>query len=199
MTQNTTHNNGLLTAVMILLSIHLLYCNADLLIINEGGSAEISNWRIFLLGVVAVSYSVLSAISSVKIQEFGYVFVFGVLDAAGVLIQKYHNTTAIPWYFAIYTLWMIVMVWRMQQHHKAETEKAQQEAITTAIAQAEETETKQTEMISKMYDSWRHKLNASKGDKKAIIEQCPNEEVRAMLSAKYLPSPTEPIQQTLGL
>lgn len=195
MTQNTTHNNGLLTAVMILLSIHLLYCNADLLIINEGGSAQISNWRIFLLGVVAVSYSVLSAISSVKIQQFGYVFVFGVLDAAGVLIQKYHNTTAIPWYFAIYTLWMIVMVWRMQQHHKAETEKAQQEAI----AAAEETETKQSEVISKMYDSWKHKLNASKGDKRAIIEQCPNEEVRAMLVAKYLPATNnEPTQPTLG-
>lgn len=175
-------NNGLLTAVMILLSVHLLYCNADLLIINEGGSENISNWRIFTLGLVAVSYSVLSAISSVRIQQFGYVFVFGILDAAGVLIQKYHNTSAIPWYFAIYTLWMIVMVWRMQQQHKAEIDKAQQEAI----AQAEQVENKQSEDFDKLRSSWIHKLNSSKGDKKTLIDSCPNIQLREILAAKYL-------------
>lgn len=188
----TQQTNRLLTSVMILLSVHLLYCNADLLIINEGGSENISNWRIFLLGVVAVSYSALSAISSVKIQQFGYVFVFGVLDAAGVLIQKYHNTDCIPWYFAVYTLWMIVMIWKMQQHHIAESEKAQQEAITAA----EDTETKQKEDLSKMLATWRSKLNPYKGDKAALIAQCPNDEVRAMLEAKYLTTnTTEPVQQ----
>lgn len=104
--------------VMILLSLHLLYCNADLLIINAGiNLAEtlsgLAIMKIVWLLVVAISYSVLSSMSVVDISQKSLILVFGIFDAIGVLIQKYELNMMIGGYFAAYTFWMILMCWKM--------------------------------------------------------------------------------------
>lgn len=104
-------------AVMILLSLHLLYCNADLLIINAGLDLykldALSMVRVGWLLLVAVSYSVLSSMSVVDVKQKWPVVVFAIFDAVGVLIQKYDITSVIGFYFAAYTCWMIIMIWMM--------------------------------------------------------------------------------------
>lgn len=123
---------NMLTAVMILLSIHLIYCNTDLLIRNEG--PDCPGWKMFLLGIVAIGYSVLSAITTINIKKFWIVFVFAILDMCGVLIQKYHDTDWIPMYIAAYTFWTIVMIWMML--NRDESEQKTDSQTTTPIAEA---------------------------------------------------------------
>lgn len=121
---------NMLTAVMILLSIHLIYCNTDLLIRNEEPGCP--GWKMILLGIVAIGYSVLSAITTINIKKFWIVFVFAILDMCGVLIQKYHDTDWIPMYIAAYTFWTIVMIWMMLNRDESEQKTDSQ---TTTIAE----------------------------------------------------------------
>lgn len=170
--------------VMILLSLHLLYCNADLLIINAGIDLAASLnglaiMKIVWLLIVAVSYSVLSSMSVVDVSQKWLIVVFGIFDAIGVLIQKYEINSLIGVYFAAYTFWMILMCWKMFSDKHTDITNEQK---------AEEYDMK-TEILS-----WHRRIagkvkNKTPEEKQliiaSIIDACDNADVKAVLVEHY--------------
>lgn len=115
--------NKLLTTIIVLLALHLWYCNADLLILSremalpEGQSLSVFTYTVLIL--FALSYSVLSAVSVVKMQKYVYVGVFSLLDGIAVYmrinVDQIYFLYIVSAFYAVYTAYIITVVWLMNR------------------------------------------------------------------------------------
>ena len=122
----------IITLVITILSLHLWYTNADLLITAKSiaeDRAPLGGFTLTVLSLFALSYSVLSAIAVVKIRHYVYVAIFAVLDGFAIYLRinvdqnNFLFITSV--FYAIYTAYIITVCWLLNRQtaavHPAET------------------------------------------------------------------------------
>ena len=121
-------NKTLITIVITILALHLWYTNADLLLTAKSigvDRAPLSVLTTVGLSLFALSYSVLSAIAVIKIQKYGYVLIFSVLDGFAIYIDKnvdqIYFLLIVSIYYAVYTAYIISVCWLMFQNQQQPT------------------------------------------------------------------------------
>ena len=118
--------NKVITLVITILSLHLWYTNADLLITAKSiaeDRAPLGGFTLTVLSLFALSYSVLSAIAVVKIRNYVYVAIFAVLDGFAIYLrinvdqQQFLFITSV--FYAIYTAYIITVCWLLNRQTAA--------------------------------------------------------------------------------
>ena len=118
--------NKVITLVITILSLHLWYTNADLLITAKSiaeDRAPLSAFTLTVLSLFALSYSVLSAIAVVKIRHYLYVAIFAILDGFAIYLrinvdqQQFLFITSV--FYAIYTAYIITVCWLLNRQTAA--------------------------------------------------------------------------------
>ena len=116
----------IITLVITILSLHLWYTNADLLITAKSiaeDRAPLSAFTLTVLSLFALSYSVLSAIAVVKIRHYIYVAIFAILDGFAIYLRinvdqnNFLFITSV--FYAIYTAYIITVCWLLNRQTAA--------------------------------------------------------------------------------
>jgi hypothetical protein len=114
--------NKVITLVITILSLHLWYTNADLLITAKSiaeDRAPLSAFTLTVLSLFALSYSVLSAIAVVKIRHYIYVAIFAILDGFAIYLRinvdqnNFLFITSV--FYAVYTAYIITVCWLLNR------------------------------------------------------------------------------------
>ena len=181
--------NKLIKTIITILALHLWYTNADLLITAKSiaeDRAPLSGFTLTVLGLFALSYSVLSAIAVVKIKHYIYVAIFALLDGFAIYLrinvdqQEFLFITSV--FYAIYTAYIITVCWLLNRSQQPTPTTEAQPIMKKKQPELPSTEEK-TEYISAI-----RKISASKDKQKAITEivnSTNNEDLKAYLRQKY--------------
>ena len=114
----------IITTITIILSLHLWYSNADLLIATKELAIGIENVTTFsyvVLTLFALSYSVLTAVAVVKMKHYANVLVFALLDGFAVYLRinvnQEHFVFITSVFYAVYTAYIISVCWLLNRQY----------------------------------------------------------------------------------
>lgn len=114
----------IITTITIILSLHLWYSNADLLIATKELAIGIENVTTFsyvVLTLFALSYSVLTAVAVVKMKHYANVLVFALLDGFAVYLRinvdQEHFIFITSVFYAVYTAYIISVCWLLNRQY----------------------------------------------------------------------------------
>lgn len=183
-----------LRTFVCLLAAHLWYCNADLLILTRGMALNegetLSTFTLVLLILFALSYSIMSAMSVIKMEKYIYVGIFSLLDGFVVYmrinIDQPYFLYICAGFYALYTAYLMTVGWLIAHPHNTPIpqsapatpqteEKAKPKALPEGVDKAE-------------LSTAIHKINASKDKQKAIMEiinATDNENLKAYIRQRY--------------
>lgn len=125
----------ILTIITIILSLHLWYSNADLLIAaKELAVKDVSVFSYISLTLFALSYSVLTAVAVVKIKRYINVLIFALLDGFAVYLRinvnQEHFLLISSIFYAIYTAYIISICWLLNRQQQTPSQPQEQEKPT---------------------------------------------------------------------
>lgn len=183
-----------LRTFVCLLAAHLWYCNADLLILtrrmalNEGET--LSTFTLVLLILFALSYSIMSAMSVIKMEKYIYVGIFSLLD--GFVVYMRINVDQVYFlyicagFYALYTAYLMTVGWLIAHPHNT---PIPQSAPATQQAEEKTKPKALPEGVDKAELSTAiHRINASKDKQRAITEiiaTTSNEKLKAYIRQRY--------------
>ncbi len=114
----------IITTITAILSLHLWYSNADLLIATKELAIGIENVTTFsyvVLTLFALSYSVLTAVAVVKMKHYANVLVFALLDGFAVYLRinvnQEHFVFITSVFYAVYTAYIISVCWLLNRQY----------------------------------------------------------------------------------
>ncbi|MBQ9213765.1 MAG: hypothetical protein IJ150_07495 [Bacteroidales bacterium] len=182
----------ILTTITIILSLHLWYSNADLLIAaKELATKDVSIFSYIALTLFALSYSVLTSVAVVKMQRYINVFVFALLDGFAVYLRinvnQEHFILISSIFYAVYTAYIISVCWLLNRQQSTSTAKEpttpQIQSTLTAIPEYSETEEEKKIRISAI----RRISGSGKNPEtiKKVISEVNNENVKQYLEDRY--------------
>ncbi|MBP5367901.1 MAG: hypothetical protein J6Z01_05590 [Bacteroidales bacterium] len=191
----------ILRTFVILLAAHLWYCNADLLILTRGMALNegetLSTFTLVLLILFALSYSIMSAMSVIKMEKYIYVGIFSLLDGFVVYmrinIDQPYFLYICAGFYALYTAYLMTVGWLIAHPHNTPIPQP----VAPATPQAEEKAKPKAlpEGVDKAELSTAiHRINASKDKQRAITEiiaTTSNENLKAYIRQRYSYTQTE--------
>jgi len=121
----------IITILTIILSLHLWYSNADLLIAaKELAVKDVSIFSYISLTLFALSYSVLTAVAVVKIKRYINVLIFALLDGFAVYLRinvnQEHFLLISSIFYAIYTAYIISICWLLNREQQTPSQPQEQ-------------------------------------------------------------------------
>lgn len=194
-----------LRTFVCLLAAHLWYCNADLLILTRGMALNegetLSTFTLVLLILFALSYSIMSAMSVIKMEKYIYVGIFSLLDGFVVYmrinIDQPYFLYICAGFYALYTAYLMTVGWLIAHPHNTHTPTPQS---APATPQTEENFVVKASVpvlpdtVKDKYISAVRKISASKDKQKAISEiltKCDDETLKAKILEKFHYQQTE--------
>ena len=137
----------IITTITIILSLHLWYSNADLLIATKELAIGIENVSMFsytVLTLFALSYSVLTAVAVVKMKHYANVLVFALLDGFAVYLRinvnQEHFVFITSVFYAVYTAYIISVCWLLNRQTETAVKIPTAKSLKNEDLTAEETE-----------------------------------------------------------
>jgi len=185
----------ILTTITTILSLHLWYSNADLLIAAKElavGVENVSNFNVVCLTLFALSYSILTAVSVVKMQKYMFVALFAILDGFAVYLrinvnqQYFLIITSI--FFAVYTAYIISVCWLLN-HQQTEKENQEKSSPNFLGTQTQPALPIWSEAEKKLLTSCKRRISGSGKSPQMIakvIEECPDNLVKKELEKLYM-------------
>ena len=182
-----------LTTIIIILSAHLWYCNADLLILSKEMAADGAPLTVFTYGILilfALSYSVMSAMAVVFINKFIYALIFALLDGIVVYLRinvdQPYFLYIVAVFYSLYTAYIVMIVWLLK-HQPTESQPETTEPKNNIKAKMKALPEKSDPNYAPILTAVR-KISASKDKGGAIAEiiaTTDNEAVKAYIKEKY--------------
>ena len=186
----------ILTTITIILSLHLWYSNADLLIATKEiaiGAENVTKFSYVALTLFALSYSVLTAVAVVKIKRYINVLIFALLDGFAVYLRinvnQEHFLLISSIFYAIYTAYIISICWLLNREQQTPSQTQEQEKPTIqTVKQSELPEHVETDEEKKIRISAIRRISGSGRNPeiiKQVIEGLDNEKVKKFLIERY--------------
>jgi len=180
----------IITTITIILSLHLWYSNADLLIATKElafGAESVTKISYVLLTLFALSYSVLTAIAVVKIKRYVYVLAFAVMDGFAVYlrinVEQEHFLLIGSIFYAVYTAYIISIIWLLNQQTQTQSTANQQITVKKKTLYDGLNDGQKAE-----YNTKRLAINGSKKNPEkiaAVYQQTADVQVLAALKEQY--------------
>ena len=176
------NNKNILRIILVVLCLHLMYTNADLLIINSKLQETINWFQTFLLGLFGLSYSILTAVAIYKIKKIGIIIPFAILDGFAVWLRMSHEINNFillsSLFYGFYTCYIVVISFVLSKQEQNEKQKQNEEQKQN---QNEITKQKQNELENKIKEQQKQieilieKQNQNENQKQNKEEEKQNE------------------------
>lgn len=183
----------ILTSITVILSLHLWYSNADLLIATKEiaiGMENVTKFSYVALTLFALSYSVLTAVAVVKIKRYINVLIFALLDGFAVYLRinvdQQHFLLISSIFYAVYTAYIISVCWLLNREQKQIPQ--QQLSVTTKVDTTLAIPPSETEEEKKIRISAIRRISGSGNNPetiKKVISEVNNENVKQYLEDRY--------------
>lgn len=178
----------IITTITIILSLHLWYSNADLLIATKElaiGMENVTKFSYVALTLFALSYSVLTAVAVVKIKRYINVLIFALLDGFAVYLRinvdQEHFIFITSVFYAVYTAYIISMCWLLNQ----QVEKSAVKIPTAKSLKNEDLTAEETEILNSRIRSISGSHRNPDNIRKHLNEE-KNPKILAELENRYL-------------
>lgn len=187
----------ILTSITVILSLHLWYSNADLLITTKEiaiGMENVTKFSYVALTLFALSYSILTAVAVVKIKRYINVLIFALLDGFAVYLRinvdQQHFLLISSVFYAVYTAYIISVCWLLNRQEKQQQpkEEEQQLSVTTKVDTTLAIPPSETEEEKKIRISAIRRISGSGRNPeiiKQVISEVKNENIKKFLIERY--------------